>query len=451
MTHPTISRWSVLALVVLVSSAVVWAAGLGTTPIWWVAGPRSDVQMGFSVASAGDVNGDGFPDVVVSAPGIPVGEVYVYFGSAGGLATTPSVTFSGFGVSVAGAGDVNGDGYDDVLVGDIGGANGLGIAALYLGSPSGTATTPAWQVVGTQGYGSLGAPGHFAVVVAGAGDVNGDGYADILISDPFHDSDGLTDNGAVYLYLGSPTGPSSTPDWTFSGAKSGSNLSDPVAAAGDVNGDGYADVIVSERGYEAGQTSGRVLVFHGASSGLHTAPDWIMNSKKCCIFGSGVASAGDVNGDGFDDVIIGQNQYNNGAHGATLTEGRAFIFLGSSRGLSKMAATTLSGDQVGSFFGDVVSPAGDVNADGFDDVLVLEPSHTGGGRVFAYLGSARGVSTTPAWFVDATDPGSSIIRAIATAGDVNGDGHADVIVGDPDYADSIGSSAGRALIYPGTN
>src|SRR5262249_27983333 len=150
----------------------------------------------YSVATAGDVNGDGYSDVVVGAPGyggagyLLGGKAYLYLGSPSGLSQSPAWAVAGqseaayFGWSVASAGGVNGDGYADVIVGSIGCCSGIfsdgGAALLYLGSAAGLQSTPAWLVKG-----GAGGFEEFGYSVAGAGDVNGDGYADVVIGDPY--------------------------------------------------------------------------------------------------------------------------------------------------------------------------------------------------------------------------------------------------------------------------
>jgi hypothetical protein len=158
------------------------------------------------VASAGDVNGDGFGDLIVGAPGVgsQKGAAYLYLGSSGGLggASTWSGGGSGistndaYGTSVASAGDVNGDGYGDVIVGAYGVSSNMGAAYLYLGSATGLGSASTW----TQGLGSS-AGDRFGHCVASAGDVNGDGFSDVIVSAPF--TSGNT--GAAHLYFGNQT------------------------------------------------------------------------------------------------------------------------------------------------------------------------------------------------------------------------------------------------------
>ncbi len=159
--------------------------------------------------------------------------------------------------------------------------------------------------------------------VGTAGDVNGDGYDDIIV--------GRAGYQSVFVYYGSPTGLGTTPNWSVSGKSNG-------RAAGDVNGDGYDDVIMSG--------SGPVAVYYGSISGLGTTPVWTAEGQPNSYFGSAIGTAGDVNGDGYDDVIIGAQYYD----GDQSDEGRAYVYYGSATGLSQSANWTAESHQTGSLF-----------------------------------------------------------------------------------------------------
>src|SRR5262249_27141223 len=166
-------------------------------------------------------------------------------------------------------------------------------------------------------------------------------------------------------------------------------------------------------------------------------------------FGASVAPAGDVNGDGFDDVLVGAYTFDNGQ----MDEGRAFLYMGSATGLASTPAWTAESDQAGAWFGRSVATAGDVNGDGFSDVIVGAPLYTNGesseGRAFLYLGSAGGLSSTPAWTAEANQAGAQFGFSVATAGDVNGDGRSDVIIGAPHYTNGE-TQEGSAFVYEGS-
>ena len=302
-------------------------------------GNQSNAQLGCSVSGAGDVNGDGYDDVIVGAKTFNndlsnEGRAYVYHGSTAGLSATPAWTGEGdqagaeFGFSVAGAGDVNNDGYDDVIVSAWGFDNGHsseGRAYLYLGSAAGVSASPVWMDEGNQtsaGYGYS---------VAGAGDVNGDGYDDVIVGTPL-----LFSRGRAYLYFGSATGLSATPDWTATGSGP-VHFANQVATAGDVNGDCFADIIVGAREYQS--FFGAAFVYLGSAGGPSLTADWTkVGPQDNARFGWSLGTAGDVNADGFDDVIVGARDYDNGQ----TNEGRAFVYTGSGAGICLVGPPSIS-------------------------------------------------------------------------------------------------------------
>jgi len=436
------------------------ASGLAATPAWTAESDQASAGFGFSVQTAGSVNGDGYADIVVGAPYYDNGQndegrAYLYLGSASGLAATPAWTAesdqiaSDFGISVGTAGDINGDGYADVLVGAPWYDNGQsdeGRAYLYLGSASGLAPAPAWTAESDQAAifndGTL-----FGISVSTAGDVNGDGYADVIIGCIHYDS-GQRNEGRAFVYLGSASGLGATAAWTAESNSTDSEFGYSVSTAGDVNGDGYADVLVGSELYENTQLDeGRAYLYLGSSSGLAVTPTWTAESGQIsAFFGVSVATAGDVNGDGYADVIVGASFYDNGQ----TNEGRAYLYLGSASGIVTSTAWMAESDQGSAQLGFSVASAGDVNSDGYSDVIVGAPFYDNGltnqGRALAYLGSASGLASTPAWTADGPFfAGSHFGRSVATAGDVNGDGYADVIVGAPDWA-----AQGRVFVYLGS-
>ena len=420
--------------------------GLEYEASWIAEGNQADAFFGYSVASAGDVNGDGYCDVIVGAPlysvgGGDEGRAYLYLGSFSGLSATPSWTADGadggFGHSVASAGDVNGDGFDDVVVGEPG-YDGTeinqGRAALYLGSPSGLIETLSWSAEGDQAFAVFGNS------VSSAGDVNHDGYCDILIGAP-----GSGDEGRVYLFEGSDSGLSTVPSWIGAGEQIGESFGRSVASAGDVNNDGYDDVIIGSDSYENGEPfEGRAYLYLGSPSGLDVSSAWTIEGNQIgARFGSSVGSAGDVNGDDFDDVVIGAYGYDNGE----LSEGRAYLYLGSASGLPTTSSWTAEGNEDFAQFGFSVASAGDVNDDGYDDVIV--GSNYDEGRAFLYPGSSTGLSTTSLWVAEGNQTEAHFGFSVASAGDVNGDGYDEVVVGANLY-DNGEIDEGRAYLYMGS-
>jgi hypothetical protein len=338
------------------------ASGPGATPSWAVLGAQAGESLGGSVAGAGDVNGDGYADVLVGAPG---GAPFVsaYHGSALGLSATPDwIVASGtssFAWFVRAAGDVNGDGYGDALVGD-----SLHFY-LYRGSTAGLATDPSWTLAVTDGANAI-----------AAGDANGDGYGDVLVGEPNFSEDGSDNDGRATLYLGSAQGLSTTPAWEIRTDEPGDSEGAAVAA-GDFNGDGYPDVAVAAPTHATKQSYGSVSVYLGGAGGLSTTAAWtrdalFQNMISFVRFGSSLAAA-DVNGDGRDDLIVGASD----SH-------EIFLFPGSSSGFP--SKPTWRGKPYTAY--DVLlGAAGDVDADGHEDFL-----HSNGSTSLSlYLGSAAGV------------------------------------------------------------
>ena len=452
-------------------------------------------MFGFSVAGAGDVNGDGYDDVIVGAWRYDTGETdagaaFVFYGSANGITDATPATAnariesdqadSELGENVAGAGDVNGDGYADIIVGAPrydGGETDSGAAFVFLGSASGIADATPAGAHARIGSGQAGA--NMGVNVAGAGDVNGDGYDDVIVGAWRYDAS-QTDEGGAFIFHGSATGIASgtpaTARTRLLAGQAGAQMGVSVAGAGDVNGDGYDDVIVGANTLDAGETDeGAAFVFLGSASGIAdatpaTASTRIEGNQPEAWMGVSVAGAGDVNSDGYDDVIVGARRYDAGE----TDEGVAFVFYGSASGITDgtpaTARTRLAGDQAGAWMGHSVAGAGDVNGDGYDDVIVGASHYNTGasflgqvrrvlkrtsneGAAFLFLGSASGIA----------DAGSAGAQAVfvndqlranmgygaAGAGDVNGDGFDDIIIGAYQY-DCGQRNEGGAFVFLGS-
>jgi len=424
---------------------------------WRVESDQTYSQFGFSVASAGDVNGDGYDDVLVGADNYSnglqgEGMVFLYPGSATVPALTPAWTAEGnqflaqFGYSVSSAGDVNGDGFDDVLVGMPQANNGNfdeGRIVVFYGSAAGPATEASWQFK----FAESGA--HFGGSVSSAGDVNGDGYDDV-IAGAVGCSHGQANEGCAFVFYGSADGLSAAPDWSDESDQYDAHFSWSVSGAGDVNGDGYDDVIVGAPSYANSQPyEGGAFVYHGSADGLSAEPDWsAFPGQDSAFFGMCVSAAGDVNGDGYDDVIVGADGYDS----IYEDEGRAFVFHGSPAGLSAQADWFMDSGQSESEFGFSVSGAGDVNNDGFDDVVIGAPCFAEDqleeGRVFVFYGASDGLSAEAAWMAEPNQVEAYFGGSVAAAGDVNGDGFDDVLVGAFAY-DNDQLDEGRAYVFLG--
>jgi hypothetical protein len=226
-----------------------------------------------------------------------------------------------------------------------------------------------------------------------------------------------------------------------------------VGTAGDVNDDGHDDVIVGALFYDHGQTDeGMAFVYHGTAvgDGLSPSSDWSRDSnEEDAQFGYAVGTAGDVNGDGYLDVIVGASYWDNGEN----IEGGAWVYHGSVDGLSLTSGWHTELDEFGAQYGYSVATAGDVNGDGYADIVVGAPHWGEGDQVYegsawVYYGSADGLPTYSDWHDESNQAWATFGHAVATAGDVNGDGYADVLVGAPGY-DNPTDSEGMVFLYYG--
>jgi hypothetical protein len=398
-------------------------------------GDSAAVYLGCSVSSAGDVNGDGYDDVIVGAYRASSfkGKAYIYYGGVS-MNNVPDVTLSGvstndnFGYSVSKAGDVNGDGFADVIVGAYGYSSSTGRAYIYFGGSSMNNTadvTMTGEAVSS----------YFGYSVSDAGDVNGDGFADVISGAYGYSS--LT--GRAYIYFGGSS-MNSTADVSFTGETLSANMGRAVSSAGDIDGDGYSDVLIGSPGYSS--ATGRAYIFKGGAS-MNNAADVVFNGQNASDdFGISVSEAGDINGDGKSDVVIGAQDF--------ATIGRVYVFKGGTN-MDNIPDKYLNGEAAGDNYGNSVSTAGDINGDGYSDFVVgaelNDANGSASGRAYLYMNVMTGTDTEDLT-IDGEDTLDYFGYSVSSAGDVNGDGFDDVIVG-ARVNDQNGSSAGKAYIYFG--
>ncbi len=437
-------KWIEIIAASLLTSLPATALASSSRTIFAPTGASASDFFGSSVSSAGDVNGDGYADVIVgahlnSAAGTYAGRAYVYYGGPGPDAI-PDLTLTGaaawdlFGISVSSGGDVNGDGYADVIVGapqnDAGGTD-AGRAYLYYGGP-GADAVPDLILTG------VAAGDNFGNSVSSAGDVNGDGYSDLIVGAPSNDAVGA-DAGRAYVFYGGP-GADAVPDLILTGVAAGDNFGGSVSSARDVNGDGYADLIVGANQFAGGALimEGRAYVYYGGP-GADPVPDMVLAGVAAGDeFGNHVSS-GDVNKDGYSDVIVGAP----GNDAAGVDAGRAYVYYGGP-GADAVADLTLTGEAAGHNFGARVTSAGDMDRDGSDDVIAGAHYAAGAGRAYVYYGGS-GADAVPELTLTGAAAGDFFGNSVSSAGDVNRDGYSDVIVGAP-LSDAAFTDAGQAYI-----
>jgi len=406
-------------------------------------GPRSS-PVASSFGHAADYNGDGYSDLAVPATDVggPADRVFVYHGSRRGLHARPDQQLSG----VAGlsrslewgttsfdldAGDLNGDGYSDMVVRARETASTPTQLYLYFGGPEGLPSRPSrvLPAASTPGY-------EHGFSFGAAGDLDGDGYGDLASGD-ISVPERLDDNaGFVHLYHGSEDGPGEAPTLTIAETRREQLLGWALAAAGNFDGDGFSELLVTSPQRSSGL--GRFVVYPGSATGL--SPDTAVETpnpdpRGGSKLGDAATMAGDINGDGYSDVVVSQRTFGS-------SERRLLVWLGAASGLSATAAQTLTADSLDSNFARSLSGGGDLDGDGYSDLAATLVT----GEVRVYLGGPSGYSLPAAATVAVLAEASDGPWSVSINHDFNRDGHADLYArGRVFYGATTGLSGAPAL------
>jgi len=403
---------------------LIWCINLGLAQIAVLDGHTTSGKFGYALTGEIDFNNDGFNDVVVGEPGWS--KVYLYFGSSS-FDTTPDLIFLGipgtqFGNSLASLGDISGDGVDDLAIGaprDNAGGTNAGRVYMHFGSVNpdtipdliltgqirsgrfGTSISGGYDVNRDGGMDILvGAPGdckaflflggdsldtipdltlhdgngdYYGLAVALLGDVNGDTFGDILVGDYRHTGSILHGGGCFLYFGGNPPDPNV--DITWEGDEQNRQLGISVAALGDLNGDGLNDI-----GLGASMTN--KIHIHFGSQNIGQPPDIVLQGNDW--FGCWIAGQCDINNDGYDDLMVGADGDN---YGTPYGPGYAYLFLGGNP-MNTVPDTILVGEAEGDMFGSCVSFCGDINGDQYREFCIGAPGHDSrglnAGRVYIY-------------------------------------------------------------------
>ena len=476
-------RWLAIGIVLMATRAVAMDTPLQQADSQLVGEDSSD-EAGVPVARGGDINGDGLGDFLVGAymddaGDIQAGQAYVIFGQPTGLPAsfplaTADASFIGEGLNefagcaLAGVGDANGDGYDDVLIG------------AYKSSEADTQAGQAYLITGREFGWTLDFELEYAPIsflgedagdwagysVAGAGDVDGDGLTDLLIGALGNEEVGPM-AGQTYLVLGRETGWASatdlgSADGSFLGEAGDDQSAYAMAGAGDVNGDGLADFMIGapENG-EAEHQAGQVYLLLGGTSpwGMDTdlgnADASFLGEESSARAGNALAGAGDVNGDGLDDLVIGAAESGEGGSLA----GQVYLVMGRTAGWAMDtdlgdADASFLGEAVGDGAGCAVAGAGDVDGDGLADLLIGASGNgeagNDTGQTYLIYGHATGWvmdvildSASESFLGEASQNYSG--AAVAFIGDLDGNGLDEVLIGAPG-ANDMGENSGKAYV-----
>lgn len=407
--------------------------------------PEVTIPGGGPLNAQVDINRNGYRDLISTAPGTNHrGIVEVRYGSAKGFKQKADFHYEGpmdwaqVGSSPM-AVDVNGDGWPDLVVGAYsysGTTQYSGALLVFFGGPNGFPSKPS-QIIEGPAANSL-----FGFTARSLGDFNHDGYADIATS---AETDGGA-QGKIFVYTGSPTGLNPQPASTLAAPMMSWWYYGRTFDAGDVTGDGLADIVVGAPTAWGQGRPGLVYIYKGSRTGYANQAQEMLVAPAALTpgdeYGATVSVLGDVDGDGFADLAVSAPAYYPaGAGGATVSPGRIFVYYGSANGFAASGRTQMIGapdaDAFG-FFGEVVLGQRDFNGDGYADLIVGASMRQRGltgdqpfpGFLWIYTGGPNGFTKAP--HKRSGTPGSvDGLGAIIDAADVTGDGQMDIITANP--------------------
>jgi hypothetical protein len=423
-------KW-IIPVVVTVHTSIAHAQTFVTT----VDGIRTSEGFGFSIIGNMLLDGDSVPDFVVGAPagnaGSPTdGRAYVFSGAnfqlirtLSGQSPPDNITHDRFGFSVASIGDLNSDGISDIVVGapSVSGTGNAGYVRFFSGSNGSS--------LGVATGSSSGA--RFGTVVSSVSDVTGDGIPDVFVSAPV--TGGTDSDLSVHRISGA--GPHTSTQFTPGRSASMNRTTTGIA---DVNGDSFDDILVYSN---TAASHSVVRVFSGDTLALISATCFKSGTLPSCSgttdFGGNVLRLNDVTGDGVGDFAVSN------ASGLT---GNGVVYIYSGADLS--VHRTLLNRSIGDLFGSSLANMGDLDGDGVDDLLVGASAHTGTNQHNGYARAFSGKTGEILFTIEGDSPDGGFGVTVANAGDVNGNGVNDVLIGENLYSPNTSNTRlGRVHVY----
>ncbi|MFN0149300.1 MAG: protein kinase domain-containing protein [bacterium] len=426
------------------ASPAAFSAPFADNPTLTLIGEHAEDMFGFAVAAVGDVDQDGFDDLLVGAPfsdeGVrDGGKAYLYRGGKDGLEPNPSWTVVGtadgatMGAAIAPRTNLSFDGFADIVIGD------RRRVLVYPGSANGPASVPAQILTGGDSTSLFGC-------ALATGDVDHDGDDDLLVGEPLFRTP-ASESGRALLYLTQNGVVTKEPVWTSLGPEA-SQFGIFADMSGDVNNDGFRDAVVGAKFASFGperRGSGGAFVYLGSSAGLDSIPV-VLPGKQAGSGAGEVAIAGDLDGDGYDDLLVGAEWASNGDE----REGVVEIYFGSRSGILPYGASFVESNNAGANFGSNLGALGDLDGDGcgefYAGAIRYQVTAPREGAASIFRGSPRR-DFQRIWFRCGGKAGSWYGARGGSAGDLNGDGLTDFFVAAHAWDSDAGENVGRVDIF----